>query len=278
MKKRLTTIALFLLVVITAVLPIHAETDDGFTSEYARLLDDAYLLDDTQYDDILSQLDELSVRQSFDLVVHTTEYLGEGYDSVVDYADDIYDYCGFGYQYGEDRDGAILVIALETRDVYISTRGYGITAFTDYGIQTIIDEISGYFTDGDYYSGICEFISMADEYITAARNGTPIDVGDGDGKVSVMFRVVVSSLVGLLVAGITVGSMKSKHKTVRNAVNAADYVRKDSLVVAPERSRDIYLYATHTKTKRESESSSSGGSSTHTSSSGASHGGGGGKF
>lgn len=280
MKKKFIGFALFLLLVVTAVLPVCAETGDGFTSEYERLLDSAGLLTESEYNDILSQLNELSERQNFDLVVHTTANMSENYDNVVDYADDVYDYLGFGYQYGVDRDGAILVIALDTRDVYISTRGYGLTAFTDYGIEVIIEDISEYLTDGDYYTGICRFIAYSDEYLNLAHDGNPFDVLSPPLEPGVPFKmgwVIVSLAVGAIAAATTVSSMKEKLKTVRSAAAAGNYVRKDSLVLAPEKSRDIYLYTTQSRSAKP-RSSSSGGSSSHSSSSGSSHGGGGGKF
>ncbi len=45
----------------------------------------------------------------------------------------MYDYCEYGY--GADKDGVLLLISTEDNDVYISTCGYGITAFTDAGIK-----------------------------------------------------------------------------------------------------------------------------------------------
>ena len=204
----------------------------------------------------------------------------DGYSSVVAYADDYYDYNGYGY--GEDRDGIILVVAMNTRDLYISTCGFGITAFTDYGIDTLLDDVKGYFSDGDYYGGFCSFISEADEYITAAKNGSPYDINDGDyyygSERSGFFNftwLMASLIMGLVCALIIVGTMKAQLKTVRPALAAGSYVRKDSIKVKSE--RDIYLYRNVSRTEIVRESSS-GGSRTHVSSSGTTHGGGGTKF
>ena len=142
MKKRFFTLALALFFILSITLPVCAESGDGFNSPYARLQDDAALLSSDEYNEVLSRLDELCERQSFDVVIHTTEDM-DGYSSVVAYADDYYDYNGYGY--GEDRDGIILVVAMNTRDLYISTCGFGITAFTDYGIDTLLDDVKGYF-------------------------------------------------------------------------------------------------------------------------------------
>lgn len=279
MKKRFFTLALALFFVLAITLPVCAESGDGFNSPYARLQDDAALLSSDEYNEVLSRLDELCERQSFDVVIHTTEDM-DGYSSVVAYADDYYDYNGYGY--GEDRDGIILVVAMNTRDLYISTCGFGITAFTDYGIDTLLDDVKGYFSDGDYYGGFCSFISEADEYITSAKNGSPYDINDGDyyysSERSGFFNftwLMASLIMGLVCALIIVGTMKAQLKTVRPALAAGSYVRKDSIKVKSE--RDIYLYRNVSRTEIVRESSS-GGSSTHVSSSGTTHGGGGTKF
>lgn len=279
MKKRFFTLALALFFVLSITLPVCAESGDGFNSPYARLQDDAALLSSDEYNEVLSRLDEISERQSFDVVIHTTEDM-DGYSSVVAYADDYYDYNGYGY--GEDRDGIILVVAMNTRDLYISTCGFGITAFTDYGIDTLLDDVKGYFSDGDYYGGFCSFISEADEYITSAKNGSPYDINDGDyyysSERSGFFNftwLMASLIMGLVCALIIVGTMKAQLKTVRPALAAGSYVRKDSIKVKSE--RDIYLYRNVSRTEIVRESSS-GGSSTHVSSSGTTHGGGGTKF
>ena len=271
MKKRFFTLALALFFILSITLPVCAESGDGFNSPYARLQDDAALLSSDEYNEVLSRLDELSERQSFDVVIHTTEDM-DGYSSVVAYADDYYDYNGYGY--GEDRDGIILVVAMNTRDLYISTCGFGITAFTDYGIDTLLDDVKGYFSDGDYYGGFCSFISEADEYITAAKNGSPYDINDGDyygSERSGFFNftwLMASLIMGLVCALIIVGTMKAQLKTVRPALAAGSYVRKDSIKVKSE--RDIYLYRNVSRTEIVRESSS-GGSSTHVSSSGTTH-------
>lgn len=279
MKKRFFTLALALFFILSITLPVCAESGDGFNSPYARLQDDAALLSSDEYNEVLSRLDELCERQSFDVVIHTTEDM-DGYSSVVAYADDYYDYNGYGY--GEDRDGIILVVAMNTRDLYISTCGFGITAFTDYGIDTLLDDVKGYFSDGDYYGGFCSFISEADEYITSAKNGSPYDINDGDyyysSERSGFFNftwLMASLIMGLVCALIIVGTMKAQLKTVRPALAAGSYVRKDSIKVKSE--RDIYLYRNVSRTEIVRESSS-GGSSTHVSSSGTTHGGGGTKF
>ena len=85
MKRFLSFAAIFFIVASIVIIPVMAE--DGFQSDYPRLTDSAGLLDDEEYDNILSALDEISVRQKFDVVIVTLESLGD-YDSAMECADD----------------------------------------------------------------------------------------------------------------------------------------------------------------------------------------------
>ena len=210
-----------------------------------------------------------------EIVVLTTDTL-EGL-APRDYADDIYDYCDFGY--GEDRDGALLLISMEDNDWYISTCGYGITVFTDAGIQYIGEQIKEDLSDGDFseaFDKFDKFVGLCDDFITQARTGDPYDLHNLPREPLDLIWIPISIVVGLCLALIIVGSMKAKLKTVRFQAAANNYIKDGSLNITE--SRDLFLYDTVTRTAKPKNDSSGGGSSTHTSSSGETHGGGGGKF
>ena len=88
--------------------------------------------------------------------------------------------------------------------------------------------------------------------------------------------IPISIGIGVTLALIIVGVMKSKLKTVRFQTAANSYMKKGSLALTE--SSDLFLYHTVTRTAKPESSSSSGGSSTHRSSSGTTHGGSSGKF
>ena len=103
------------------------------------------------YADLLSDSEELELnkkllayknRYGLDAVIVTTNSTNGMYIS--DYADDFYDYNGYG------QDGIILVLDMNERDWWFSTKGKGITYFTDYGIDTIIDDMLDDLKDGRY--------------------------------------------------------------------------------------------------------------------------------
>ena len=122
---------------------------DGFADLYYRMNDSAEVLTEDEDGELEASLEELSVRQSFDVIIATIDSLeSEGCTSMEEYADDLYDYCQFGY--GENRDGVLLVVSIGDRKWHISTCGYGITAFTDAGIQYLGEQMTPDMADGDY--------------------------------------------------------------------------------------------------------------------------------
>lgn len=195
--------------------------------------------------------------------------------TVSDYAERFYESHNYGY--GPDKDGTILLISMEDHDWYMATYGYAITAFTDAGIQYIGEEMTGDLSDGDFAAAFDIFADECDDFITQAKTGEPYDIDNEPQKPMSWIWIPISLVAGIVLSLIVVGTMKSKLKTVRFQAAANNYVKAGSMNLTE--SRDIFLYNTMTKTKKEkNDSSSGGGSSTHTTSSGSTAGGGGGKF
>ena len=261
MKKQFGILLFSLILIVCMTTAISA-------ASMPRLVDGADLLTDSEEITLLSMLDEISERQMLDVVIVTTNTL-EG-KSPMAYADDFYVYNGYGF--GASYDGVLLLVSMEDRDWWISTCGYGITAFTDYGIDCLADRFLSDLGYGYYADAFEIFAEGCDEYITLARNGKPFDIGAEpfDASGAMMIAVVI----GLIAAFIVTASMKGQLKSVRQQ-SAGSYLKQDSMRITD--SRDLYLYRNVSRVRRQTESSG-GGSSTHTSSSGRSHGGGGGKF
>lgn len=269
MKKKITALLFALVLCLATAVPAFAA--DGFNEEYYRVNDLADLLTADEEAALVDKLDELSRRQKVDVTVATVNDL-DGYASASEYADMFYEYCRYGY--GDERDGLLLLISMEDRDWAISTCGYGITAFTDAGIEFIGEQIKPDLSNGSYAAAFDTYADLCDEFITQARNGSPFDKGNLPREPLSVIWIPISIGIGVLLALVIVGGMKGKLKTVRTQAAASSYLKKDSLAITE--SSDLFLYNTLTRTKKEKSSDS--GSSTHTSSSGTTHGGGSGKF
>ena len=239
-----------------------------------RLADFADLLDDGQEEELEAKLDQVSEDYGCDVVVVTEETL----DGAVpqDYADDFFDYYGYGY--GEGKDGILFLVSMEDRDWALSTHGYGITAFTDAGIQYVGGQMLDSLADGDYAQAFRIYAACCDDLIDQARAGHPFDKDDVPRKPMSATVPLICIAIGAALGFATVQGMKAQLKSVHKAGSAANYVRPGSMNLTGK--QDLFLYSHVNRVKRETKSSSSsgGGSSTHTSSSGTTHGGGGGKF
>ena len=242
-----------------------------------RLNDDADLLSDAEEAALLERLNTLSEQLQFDVVVVTAKSIGTR--TPMEFADDYYDYNGFGFD-GKDKDGCLLLISMADRDWWVSTRGEGITALdSDYFIDYLeIDEFYNDLKDGDYNSCFLRFTDLVEDFVTEARENKPYSpqhrYNDLQNK---LIGVVISLVIGLVIAAIvTLAKRRSYLHAVQSKAGAGEYLVNGSVRLLRQDDRFINTAVTRTRRVQESSSSSSGGS--HTSSSGASHGGGGGKF
>ena len=279
-SKRLRSLFAALAALVLAVLltvPAFA-VEGGFADLYYRMNDSAKVLTEDEDNELEDALEELSLRQSFDVTIATIESMESvGADSMEQFADDLYDYCQYGY--GPDMDGVLLLlVSVGDRKWHISTCGYGITAFTDAGIQYLGQQMTPFMADGDYAGAFRTFVQWSYTYIDAARAGRPYDVKTLPRDPLSPMYLVLAVGIGLVLAWVVVSVMKSQLRSVAFQENAASYVREGSMNLT--NSRELFLYRDVHRTERpkESSSSDSGGSSTHTSSSGTTHGGGGGSF
>ena len=81
--------------ILAAALAVPAfAVEGGFADLYYRMNDSAEVLTEDEDNELEASLEELSVRQSFDVVIATIESLESvDYDSMEAYADDLYDFC-----------------------------------------------------------------------------------------------------------------------------------------------------------------------------------------
>lgn len=267
MKKKIVYLLLVFCMIFTAILPVSA-------SEYYPVFDEPDLLTDGEEAELIAKLENICSRKQMEVVVAAFETIGDY--TPMEYADDFYDYNGYGY--GENRDGLILIVVMDTSDWWISTCGAAISVFTDAGIDYIGEQIVPYMSDGDFYGAFNEFADQCETFIAQHETG---DSYDTHNLPKVPFEkgtaAVIALVAGLLIAAIYTASLKGQLKSVQAQRTASAYVKNGSMNVT--NSRDFFLYRHVARTEKVNNSDSrSGGSSTHASSSGATHGGRGGKF
>ncbi len=267
-KKILHSLTAFTIALVFVLLfPFAARAD-----ELPKVIDSAGVLSADEIDRLDTRLNEISGAYGLDVVIvtDTTDTI----TSAMAAADDLFDYGGYGI--GEDRSGVLLYINLSTRDWWISTRGYGIYAFTDDGIAYIGEQITGNLGDGNYYAAFSDFASLCEDFVIQAKKGEPYTGGNlPKGPFPAVKFLLISVAAGLIAALIYALVLKGQLKSVAPKDSAVDYIAPGSVNVRDAGS--FFLYRNISRTERPKENSSSS-SSTHRSSSGAAHGGGGGKF
>ncbi|WP_081677420.1 TPM domain-containing protein [Butyrivibrio sp. WCD3002] len=182
------------------------------------------------------------------------------YRSPMEYADDFYDYNGYGI--GERHNGIIFLLSMEDRSWRFETTGTAIDVYTDSDQEYIFDEIKGYLSENRYYEAYDKFISLCDDelrYDYESGIFTP-------GKFFICLAIAI--VFSLLVLFFFVGQLM----TVQPAKGASNYADGGLHLTSKH---DRFVRKTLHKTKIQKDS---GGSSTHTGSSGTSHGGSGGHF
>ena len=277
-KNRIAAAFLTLVFSISAIVFWTPAVTAKAADDMIRIADWAELLSESEEAELSDRLDEISERQKFDIVIVTLDSL-EGAD-IVAYADDFFDYNGYGF--GEGKDGILFLSSMEERDWCISTSGYGITAFTDAGQEYLSEKFLPYLSDGAYADAFQTFAEWCDDYITQARAGTPYDVDNIPVEpFSPLGALIIAVVVGFVVSFIVTGIMRLSLHSVFSEPAADSYMKKDSLRIT--KNYDLFLYKNVTRTEKPKETStstsgSSGGSTTHVSSSGNTHGGSKGKF
>lgn len=167
-----------------------------------RLVDDAGLLSVSEKRTLTAKLGEISSRQKLDVVIVTQNGLGG--KSIRDFADDYFDYNGYGY--GKGKDGILLLIDMDSRNYWISTCGYAIKVFTDAGIDYIGDCFKDDLSAKKYYDAFDTFADKCDEFINRANGSKPCDTETLPRAPLSKLRIPLSIIISFIIASIIVVS------------------------------------------------------------------------
>lgn len=269
MKKRILAVWLSFLFIFMLSSPVSAGFSDGdYSLDNSHVYDLADLLSDEEEQQLFSQLSGISEELWLEMVCVTTSD-AEGKSSM-DYADDFFDYNGFGY--GERRSGFLLLIDMENRNIWISGRGRAMDLLSDRQLTDIAEDNASYFSDGAYYEGIeaifsrlrkdCQYVMMGE---TASGR-----------FLRSLSRIGIYAVIALVVSAIVTVCLRGTGKTARIAKDANGYLNRNS--VDFYFIEDQYLRSTMTRTPIPHDTGGHGGGGGHISSSGAHHSGGGAHF
>lgn len=138
----------------------------------AHLEDNANLLSESEESKLQTKLAAYAVKSDLDLVILTTDDLDtkveDDDDAIMKYVtryleDYIDEHCDNG-TFSED----VAILYFDSTYRFLNIQGYGSaeTLLSDYRIENILDEISSYFREDDYYNAFLNFGIQAKYYAT----------------------------------------------------------------------------------------------------------------
>lgn len=144
------------------------------------------------------------------------------------------------------KDGILLLLSVEYRDWEIATYGETAERISDRQCDGLFDSMADALSRNDFYEGIEDYFYALNGVLSRKSYGQ-----------NIFLQIVVSVLIGAVVALITILIMRNKMNSVRPQHSAANYLIQRSYRLTEK--RDIYLYSNVTKIRRSQNSSSGGG-------------------
>ena len=270
----------------------------GAVSGQPRVFDQAGLFSETEIIQLEEKIAQCRKSTKMDVVI-VSAYADEE-RSAEEYADDYYDYGGFGV--GKKASGVLLLYYMDGPgqpggECYISTAGTMINMLTDERIESILDDVYGDLGNRDFAGATEHFLEDVKAYVKEGVESGQYTYDRDTGEIVRYHSIRLYEVaIAVVIAGILAGSvcldikkryaMKQSSREVSNSLQAyrADCafhfsVAGDKMVNKYVRSVPIPRNTSSGSGGRGHSGSSSAGRSTiHTSSSGSSHGGGGRRF
>ena len=270
----------------------------GAVSGQPRVFDQAGLFSETE----IIQLEEkiAQCRKSTKMDVVIVSAYADGERSAEEYADDYYDYGGFGV--GKKASGVLLLYYMDGPgqpggECYISTAGTMINLLTDERIESILDDVYGDLGNRDFAGAAEHFLEDVKAYVKEGVESGQYTYDRDTGEIVRYHSIRLYEVaIAMVIAGILAGSvcldikkryaMKQSSREVSNSLQAYRAECAFHFSVAGDKMVNKYVRSVpiprNTSSggggRGHSGSSSAGRSTIHTSSSGSSHGGGGRRF
>lgn len=247
MLRKVFSVILVLLLCAGLAIPVLADADELLDCEKDYVIDGAGLLTSTEKAELIQTLSSLSAQYNVELAVVTLDSL-DGYH-IDDYSDRFYDRLNYGF--GSYRNGVMLMIEMEDRNVTVMSNGQSGIALSQSATEDIRQAVTPALSEGEYAQAFHIFATECAYHLDGNINGFPFDFGKW-----ILIALIVGLLIGLIVALILKGQLKS----VRKQHRAHAYIRDNSMHL--HTANDFYLYRTVSRIRKPTNSSggSSGGS------------------
>ena len=230
-----------------------------------RIVDNAGLLSPQETASLAERIASIASQYDFDLVIVTETNIGAS--RPMDYADDFFDYNGYGL--GQDRDGCLFLLVTGSREYWFSTSGKGIKILNPTAGDKLEADTVKFLKEGDSFEAYRAFLQDWEEFLALDAKGRSYNFFHQWNLVLVCVAWALSLALGFGIVLI----WKRGMNTALSQAQAAAYVVPGSLTFMEK--KDRFLYSRVTKKARPKQNPSGG---IHTGSSGRSHGGRGGRF
>ena len=238
MKRKLLTVLLAAVLCVSLSVSVYAASE-------ADIYDEADLLSSAEETQIAEKLSKIGEEFDAQIVVMTVSSTGGNIDA---YIEDKFDSMNMGY--GENRDGVLLLVCMDSREYRILSNGYAGEAIGMDQIDAISEAIVSDLSDGDYADAFIFFADQCTYYLDGYLNGYPFNAGK---------NLVVALIIGVVAGVIVAFILKKQLKSVRQQKQANVYIKPGSMQITA--SRDLFLYREVSRTQKQSSNSSGSGSS-----------------
>ena len=255
--------AVFILTISAFALTAHAGSE-GLAEPIIKdgvlypVIDYAGLLSDEEEENLAQRIYEIQENYQSAIVILTIDSTGDR--SAMTYAEDFYDYNGYGY--GENQDGVIFLISMEDRSFYMDASGTAQRVYSDSDREKITNKCLEYLSSGEYYTAFLTFISDCGDELEANYIAGIFTPG----------KFFACLMIGLILAIIPLLIFVMQLRTVHRQSGAASYSQGG---IRLSNHTDNFVRSTISKTRIPKDDNHS---SSHTGSSGRSHSGTGGHF
>lgn len=104
---------------------------------------------------------------------------------------------------GKDNNGALLLIDMNQREVYLTTSGNMIDYLTDRRVDNILDDVQSDLQDGDYYDAGNAFFAKSAEFVSDGVPRGSYRIDEETGKITYYKSITpVEAIISLVVAAI----------------------------------------------------------------------------
>ncbi len=245
-----------------------------------RVVDGADLFSANEEQELEERIRELEDTVPFDLVVVTVDNTYG--DSAREYADNFYEDNGYGK--GDKESGALYLIDMDNREIYISTKGDAILFLTDSRIDAILDAAYGPVSRGDYSGSAFAFLGKTEGFVKSGIPDNQYIYDEETGKIIRYYSLSLWEIGGAVLLALLGGGIPClviwRKYSMKGSAYSYPYRDKGRLTLGRKEDTFVNRTVSSRRIPKPTNTSSSGGgrSTTHTSRNGSTHGGGGRKF